>query len=87
MKSFLNIYFLLLLLSFPAQATSANHEQLVPTSLSMHPKLIEFNASQLFFFLLDELSERIYELTRVDVSIYQLLSFALLTSIFYLTIN
>ncbi|RYY75537.1 MAG: hypothetical protein EOO52_09085 [Gammaproteobacteria bacterium] len=87
MKSFLNIYFLLLLLSFPVQAKSAKQEQLVLTSLSKPPKLIEFNAPQLFFFLLDEISEYIYELTGADVSIYQILSFVLLTSIFYLTIN
>jgi hypothetical protein len=87
MKSFLSIYFLLLLLSFPVQATSAKQEQLVPAQLSTSQKLVEFNAQKLLFYILDELSESIYELIRVDLSIYQILSFALLTSIFYLTIN
>ena len=87
MKSFLTIYLLLLFLSLPAQAISTKSEQSIPTQFFLSQKCIEFNAVKLLFYFLDQLSGYVYSLTLIELSAYQILSFAFLTTIFYLTIN
>jgi len=87
MKSFLTIYLLLLFLSFPAQAISAKTEQSTPAQFSLPEQCIEFNVVKIVFYFVDQLSVCIYSFTLTDFSAYQILSFAFLTTIFYLTIN
>ena len=87
MKSFLTIYLLLLFLSFPAQAISAKPEHSTPSQLSLHQQCFEFNVVKIIFYFVDQLSVCIYSFTLTDFSAYQILSFAFLTTIFYLTIN
>jgi len=87
MKSFLTIYLLLLFLSFPAQAISAKTEQSTPAQFSLPQQCTEFNVVKIIFSFVDQLSPCIYSLMLIDFSAYQILSFACLTTIFYLTIN
>ena len=86
MKPLLNIYLLLLLLSFPAHATTPTKQSILIQAGPTQEK-VECTSVNLFFKLLKQIKDHIHRFILMNISTNQIIFFTFLIIIFFLTEN